>query len=62
MGTCLGNASQEWTQAASGGYTQYVNANGMCLDDTSDSKSNGTATQVWKCLGDAAQQWDGPQG
>jgi len=22
----------------------------------------GTATQVWKCLGDAAQQWDGPQG
>jgi hypothetical protein len=58
--SCLGNPNQEWRQAAIGSFIEYVNSNGLCLDDTGNSHTDGTRVQVWKCLGDAAQKWDGP--
>jgi len=30
---------------------------GLCLDDRSNSSSNGAVVQVWKCNGQASQQW-----
>jgi hypothetical protein len=31
--------------------------NGYCLDNTGNVASSGNKVQIWKCLGDAAQQW-----
>lgn len=31
--------------------------NGYCLDNTGNTASNGNRVQIWKCIGDAAQDW-----
>ncbi len=57
------DASQQWTAATADGiFTDYVNANGLCLDNTGDSLTDGNRVQVWARLGDRAQQWYGPGG
>ncbi len=46
--------------ARHGSYTGYLNANGLCLDNTGNTKTDGTRIQVWACKDDTAQQWYGP--
>jgi hypothetical protein len=35
----------------------HLGLGGMCLDDTGGSAAAGTPVQIWKCLGNANQQW-----
>lgn len=37
---------------------QASRSSGYCLDDTNGSASNGNPVQIWKCLGNANQQWE----
>jgi Ricin-type beta-trefoil lectin domain-like len=37
-----------------------LRSNGLCLDDTGFSTTNGTRLQIWRCNGTANQQWSLP--
>jgi hypothetical protein len=60
--TCLGNPDQEWTaRPVNGSYTEYVNANGMCLDNTGNTTTIATQVQILACNPNAPdEQWYGP--
>jgi hypothetical protein len=55
----LGFVLAPHTHAATAGLSpvQASAASGYCLDNTGDSSSNGNHIQIWKCNGDAAQNW-----
>jgi hypothetical protein len=59
---CDGSAGEQWTVPSSGAYTppegQVTGYQGMCLDDTDASTTDGNAVQIYTCTNaDDAQQW-----
>jgi hypothetical protein len=57
--TGLGTPASLASFSSSGGESGvfYRGTGNLCIDDTSDSDSDGNPVQVWDCSGDKAQQW-----
>lgn len=61
--TGLGSPSGTAALTATGGLTGsvYSGESNMCMDDTTDTQSNGTKIQIYNCLTDSASQDDPSQ-
>jgi hypothetical protein len=55
---CNAHTDQEWIPESNGALLNLKS--GRCLDDPSDSTTNGTQQQIWNCNTNPQQNWTLP--
>jgi hypothetical protein len=58
LSSCTGATNQKWSHKSNGEYV--LASNGLCLDDTGFSTTNGTQLEIWTCNDGANQRWSLP--